>query len=62
MIKKQIKLLKNLINLSSVNNENSTATEDIEAIYEGDEIEIGFNSTKKIICLLYTSPSPRDRG
>ena len=40
----KFKLLKNLINLSSINNENSTATEDIEANYEGDEIEIGFNS------------------
>ena len=40
----KFKLLKNLINLSSINNENSTATEDIEANYEGDEIEIGFNA------------------
>ena len=40
----KFKLLKNLINLSSVNNENGTATEDITAIYSGDEIEIGFNS------------------
>ena len=40
----KFKLLRNLINLSSINNENSTATEDIEVQYEGDEIEIGFNS------------------
>jgi len=40
----KFKLLNNLINLSSINNENSTATEDIEAKYDGDEIEIGFNS------------------
>ena len=40
----KFKLLENLINLSSVNSENSTATEDIEANYEGDEIEIGFNA------------------
>ncbi len=40
----KFKLLKNLINLSSINNENSTATEDIEANYDGEEIEIGFNS------------------
>ena len=40
----KFKLLENLINLSSVNNENSTATEDIQANYDGNEIEIGFNS------------------
>ena len=33
-----------LINLSSVNNENGTATEDVIAEYEGLEIDIGFNS------------------
>ena len=37
-------MLKNLINLSSINSENSTATEDIVVKYEGSEIEIGFNS------------------
>ena len=36
--------MKNLVNLSSINSENSTATEDIEVQYEGSEIEIGFNS------------------
>ncbi len=40
----KFKLLKNLVNLSTINNENSTATEDIEANYDGQEIEIGFNS------------------
>ena len=40
----KFKLLKNLINMSSVNNENGTATEDISAHYDGKEIEIGFNS------------------
>ena len=40
----KFKLLNNLINLSSNNNENSTATEDIQASYNGDEINIGFNS------------------
>ena len=40
----KFKLLENLINLSTINNENSTATEDIEAKYEGKEINIGFNS------------------
>ncbi len=40
----KFKLFKNLINLSTINNENSTATEDIEVQYEGKEIEIGFNS------------------
>ncbi len=40
----KFKLFKDLINLSAINNENSTATEDIEVKYDGDEIEIGFNS------------------
>ena len=40
----KFKLLKNIINLSTINNENSTATEDIEVKYEGSEIEIGFNA------------------
>jgi len=40
----KFKLLENLVNLSSVNSENSTATEDINAKYDGNEIEIGFNS------------------
>ncbi len=40
----KFKLLKNIINLSTINNENSTATEDIEVKYEGNEIEIGFNA------------------
>jgi len=40
----KFKLLKNLLNLSTINNENSTATEDIITNYKGNEIEIGFNS------------------
>ena len=40
----KFKLLENFINLSSVNSENSTATEDLKAEYKGNEIEIGFNS------------------
>ena len=40
----KFKLLNNLVNLSTVNNENSTATEDLKVTYDGDEIEIGFNS------------------
>ena len=40
----KFKLFKNLMNMSSVNNENGTATEDIVTNYEGEEIEIGFNS------------------
>lgn len=40
----KFKLLKNLLNLSTINNENSTATEDIQTNYDGIEIEIGFNS------------------
>ena len=40
----KFKLLKNLMNMSSVNGENGTATEDIITDYNGDEMEIGFNS------------------
>ena len=32
------------MNLNTINTENNTATEDINLTYEGDEIEIGFNS------------------
>tara|TARA_B100000029_G_C17544756_1_gene948044 strand:+ start:630 stop:1745 length:1116 start_codon:yes stop_codon:yes gene_type:complete len=40
----KFKILKNLINLSTINTENSSATEDIQANYDGEELEIGFNS------------------
>ena len=40
----RIQITKDLINLNTVNSENSTATEDIKSNYEGDEFEIGFNS------------------
>ena len=40
----KFKLLKDLINLSTSNTDNSSATEDIEAKYAGKEIEIGFNA------------------
>ncbi len=40
----KFKLLKNIINLNTINNENSTATEDLNLDYNGDEFEIGFNS------------------
>ena len=40
----KFKLLNNLMNMSSINSENGTATEDIVTNYNGDEIEIGFNS------------------
>ena len=40
----KLKLLKDIINLNTANNENSTATEDINLTYSGDEFEIGFNS------------------
>ncbi len=40
----KFKLFNDLINLSTINNENSTATEDIKAKYIGNEIEIGFNA------------------
>ena len=37
-------LMKNIVNLNTINNDNSTATEDIELNYNGEEFEIGFNS------------------
>ena len=40
----KFKLLKGIMNMSSVNSENGTATEDIATKYSGDEITIGFNS------------------
>ncbi len=40
----KFKLLKDVINLNTINNENSTATEDLNLNYDGDELEIGFNS------------------
>ena len=40
----KFKLLRNILNLNSINNESSTASEDLIINYDGDEIEIGFNS------------------
>ncbi len=40
----KFKLLQNVLNLNTVNNESSTASEDLKINYKGDEIEIGFNS------------------
>jgi len=40
----KFKLLKNILNLNTINNDNSTATEDLSFNYEGDQFEIGFNS------------------
>tara|TARA_Y100000590_G_scaffold406991_1_gene496813 strand:- start:372 stop:1487 length:1116 start_codon:yes stop_codon:yes gene_type:complete len=40
----KLKLLNNIMNISTSNTDNGTATEDIETEYNGDEIEIGFNS------------------
>ena len=40
----KFKLLQNVLNLNTINNESSTASEDLNIEYEGDEIEIGFNS------------------
>ncbi len=40
----KFKLLKNVLNLNTINTENSTATEDLELNYNGEEFEIGFNS------------------
>ena len=65
----KFKLLRNVINLNTINTENSTATEDINLKYDGDEFEIGFNSKyimdivnnlqdEKISILLKDSSSP----
>ncbi len=40
----KFKLFQNILNLNTINNEKSTASEDLMTIYDGDEIEIGFNS------------------
>ena len=40
----KFKLLQNILNLNTINNESSTASEDLNVNYNGDEIEIGFNS------------------
>jgi len=40
----KFKLLNNLMNMTSANTENGTATEDIVNNYSGEEFEIGFNS------------------
>ena len=56
----------NLI-ISATNPDKGSASESLDVIYDGEEVEIGFNS-KYVLdvarqikgCLLYTSPSPRD--
>ncbi len=40
----KFKFLNNIINLNTINTENSSATEDLNLSYSGDEFEIGFNS------------------
>ncbi len=40
----KFKLLQDILNLNTINNESSTASEDLSTNYKGDEIEIGFNS------------------
>ena len=40
----KFKLFQNILNLNTINTESSTASEDLNISYEGDEIEIGFNS------------------
>jgi len=37
-------LLENNLNLNTINNQSSTASEDLQLDYKGDDIEIGFNS------------------
>ena len=40
----KFKILKNILNLNTINNESNTASEDLDIEYIGEEIEIGFNS------------------
>ena len=40
----KFKLLENMLNLNTINNENSSASEDLKINYNGEEIEIGFNA------------------
>ncbi len=40
----KFKLLSNIMNMTSIDSENGSATEDIATEYNGDEIEVGFNS------------------
>ncbi len=40
----KFKLLQNLMNMSSIDEKSGSATEDIETKYEGQKIDIGFNS------------------
>ena len=40
----KFKILQNVLNLNTINNESSTASEDLSTNYQGEEIEIGFNS------------------
>ncbi len=40
----KFKLLKDVLNLNTINYESSTASEDLKISYNGDDIEIGFNS------------------
>ena len=40
----KFKLLENILNLNTINNESSSASEDLTISYKGEEIEIGFNS------------------
>ena len=40
----KFKLLKNIMNMSAIDSENGQATEDIITEYEGEDMEIGFNS------------------
>ena len=39
----KFKILQNILNLNTINNESSTASEDLNINYEGNDIEIGFN-------------------
>ena len=44
MESKNQNLLENNLNLNTINNQSSTASEDLQIDYKGDDIEIGFNS------------------
>ena len=44
MIRSNLELQENNLNLNTINNQSSTASEDLQLDYKGDDIEIGFNS------------------
>ena len=55
----RFQLSENKLKLTANNPEQESAEEELNVIYKGSELEVGFN-IGYLFCLLYTSPSPRD--